>query len=137
MASDLSTVQIPVANVVQGSSAAIPLNPQSGGGSALPQAGSAAGAAAASGFNPGKAASTDPAAAHSATDAQTLVDQLNKHLNDSGRPDQFRVAPASDGKIIQQINPSTGEIVGQFSASEFPTLARSVGASGLLFDSRA
>ncbi len=134
MASDLSTVQTPVANVVQGSSAAIPLYPQSGGGSALPQTGSPAASASATSE---KAASTVPAAVHETADSQTLVDQLNKHLNDSGRPDQFRVAPASDGKIIQQINPSTGEIVGQFSASEFPALARSVGASGLLFDSRA
>lgn len=134
MASDLSTVQTPVANVVQGSSAAIPLNPQSGGGSALPQTASPAASASAS---PGKVASPVPTAVHESADSQTLVDQLNKHLNDSGRPDQFRVAPASDGKIIQQINPSTGGIVGQFSASEFPALARSVGASGLLFDSRA
>ena len=100
----------------------------------MPQTGSPAASASA---NPGKAPGIAPAAVHATVDAQTLVDQLNKHLNDSGRPDQFRMAPSSDGKIIQQVNPSTGEIVGQFSASEFPALARSVGASGLLFDSRA
>jgi len=39
--------------------------------------------------------------------------------------------------LIQQINPSNGEVVGQFSVDEFPALARSVGATGLIVDSRA
>jgi hypothetical protein len=66
-----------------------------------------------------------------------LVVQLNKHLNDSGRPDQFRVDPGSD-KVIQQINPANGEVVGEFLISEFPALARSVGVTGGgLVDSRA
>jgi len=63
-----------------------------------------------------------------------LVEQLNKFLNDSGRPDQFRLDPASGGKLIQQINPATGAVVGEFSATEFPALARGVGVSGLLVD---
>jgi hypothetical protein len=39
--------------------------------------------------------------------------------------------------MIQEINPSTGAVIGQFAASEFPALARSVGASGLLIDNLA
>jgi hypothetical protein len=39
--------------------------------------------------------------------------------------------------LIQQINPANGEVIGEFSVSEFPALARSVGASGLMVDSRA
>jgi hypothetical protein len=66
---------------------------------------------------------------------QALVDQLNKHLNDSGLADQFRLDPA--GKVIQQINPATGAVVAELPASEFPALARTVGASGLLLDSLA
>ena len=62
--------------------------------------------------------------------------QLNKYLNDSGRPDEFRVDPAS-GKLIQQVNPANGAVLGEFSVDEFPALARSVGASGLLIDSLA
>jgi uncharacterized FlaG/YvyC family protein len=96
---------------------------------------------------PGKsaAAGTKQAAGTSGTDGQTsgaradvhnLVAQLNKVLNDSGRPDQFRVDPQS-GATIQEVNPANGEVIAQFAASEFPALARSVGASGLLFDSRA
>jgi len=66
------------------------------------------------------------------------VAQLNKHLNDSGRPDQFRVDPSSGNKVIQQINPANGEVVGEFLISEFPALARSVGVTGgALVDSRA
>ena len=42
------------------------------------------------------------------TDPRSLVQNLNKFLNDSGRPDQFRLDPASGGKLIQQINPATG-----------------------------
>ena len=71
------------------------------------------------------------------TDPRSLVQNLNKFLNDSGRPDQFRLDPASGGKLIQQINPATGAVIGEFSATEFPALARSVGVAGLLVDSLA
>jgi hypothetical protein len=69
-------------------------------------------------------------------DLQALTAQLNKHLNDSGRPDQYRVDPQL-ATMIQEVNPATGAVIGEFSASEFPALARSVGASGLLVDSLA
>jgi hypothetical protein len=47
------------------------------------------------------------------------------------------VDPGSD-KVIQQINPANGEVVGEFLISEFPALARSVGVTGGgLVDSRA
>jgi len=79
-----------------------------------------------------------PAKPSAATSTQALVAQLNKHLNDSGRPDQYRLDPSSGGKVIQQINPATGNVIGEFLVSEFPALARSVGVSGGGFiDSRA
>jgi hypothetical protein len=62
---------------------------------------------------------------------------LNKFLNDSGKPYQYRVAPQSDNKLIQEINPANGEVLGEFSASEFPILAASAGVSGLLFNGHA
>jgi hypothetical protein len=46
------------------------------------------------------------------------------------------VDPDSD-KYIQQVNPATGVVVAEYLASEFPALARSVGASGLLVDETA
>ena len=68
---------------------------------------------------------------------QARVALLNKYLNDSGKPDQFRVDPSSDDKLIQQVNPATGEVIGEFPATEFAALARSVGISGVLIDSHA
>jgi len=68
---------------------------------------------------------------------QALVDLLNKHLNDSGRPAQYRVDPSSADRLIQEINPANGDVVGEFSVTEFPALARSLGVSGLLIDALA
>ena len=79
-----------------------------------------------------------PAHVNQTPTTEELVAQLNKHLNDSGRPDQYRVDPSSDNKVIQQINPASGAVIGEFLVSEFPALARSVGVSGgALLDSRA
>jgi len=72
----------------------------------------------------------------SQADTRTLVAQLNKHLNDSGLPDQYRVDPQSSS-MIQEVNPANGAVIGEFSAAEFPSLARSAGAIGLLVDSLA
>lgn len=138
MASETSTVLTPVVNLVQGSGDIRPANLPSGSGNSLPERGNPAGIVGPASRAAGeRAANAAAAKAQAATDAQSLVNLLNKNLNDSGRPDLFRVAPQSDGKLIQQINPANGEVVGEFSASEFPALARSVGASGALVDSRA
>jgi hypothetical protein len=91
--------------------------------------------AAAAGALAAKPAATPPATRTASP--QTLVDQLNKYLNDSGRADEYRVDPGSSGKLIQQINPANGEVIGEFSVDEFPSLARGLGASGLLINSRA
>ena len=78
-----------------------------------------------------------PAAPAAAPSLEAQVQLLNKYLNNSGKPDQFRVAPDSDDKLIQQVNPANGEVVAEFPASEFAALARSVGISGVIVDSRA
>jgi hypothetical protein len=127
MATDGNPGQISAASLVQGSQAATSVTIPSGSGKALPPTGKTATLAA-------SGAAAKLAAARAAP--QTLVDQLNKYLNDSGRPDEFRVDPAS-GKLIQQVNPANGAVLGEFSVDEFPALARSVGASGLLIDSLA
>ncbi|MEP6885707.1 MAG: hypothetical protein ABJC66_13250 [Gammaproteobacteria bacterium] len=125
MASDGNPVKIPAASLVHGSQAQIPVSNHERGGKTLPLG--------------GKPAATHQAAAKptNAASVEALIAQLNKHLNDSGRPNEFRLDPNSDNKLIQQINPATGEVVGEFLASEFPALARSVGVSGVLVDSRA
>jgi hypothetical protein len=124
MASDGNPVKIPVASLVHGSQAHISVSIQERSGKSLPPSGKTAAAHAAP-------------AASSAPSVEALVAQLNKHLNDSGYPNQYRVDPNSSGKRIQQINPASGEVVGEFEISEFPALARSVGVSGALVDSRA
>lgn len=141
MPSDGNPGQIPSSSLLQGSQAASSINSQPGG-KRLPQGGNGAAAPAAA-PNPVQVAAKAPAAAKAPqppprpADPQSLVNFLNTHLNDSGRPDQYRVDPASANKLIQQINPANGEVVGEFSVDEFPALARSIGASGLIVDSLA
>lgn len=129
MASDGNSGPIPATSLVQGSQAPIAVSPASStvspaSGKPLPP----------SGKNVPQPAA--PSRAAPRTDSQALVDLLNKNLNDSGQPDQFRVDPASN-ELIQQINPANGAVVGQFSIEEFPALARSIGASGGIVDDRA
>jgi hypothetical protein len=116
MASDGQPVKIPAVSLVHGSQAPTVAIQQSG--NVLPRGG-------------GRAA--PPAA----TQLRAQVQLLNKYLNDSGKPDQFRVDPSSDDKLIQQVNPATGEVIAEFPASEFAALARSVGISGVILDKRA
>ncbi len=142
MASDGVAAKIPVTSLVQGSQAPTAARVQDVSGKVLPPSGNAlaalpADASAPAKLNENTVSTTNNAPSVSTTDAQTLVAQLNKALNDSGRPDQYRVDPSSDDKMIQQINPANGAVVGEFLATEFPALARSVGVSGVLFDSHA
>jgi hypothetical protein len=125
MASDGQPVKIPVVSLVHGSQAPTTVNNQSGG-KPLPPSGKAA---------TGVAAHKPQAPAK--LDVQSQVNLLNKYLNDSGKPDQFRVAPSSDNKLIQEINPANGEVIAEYSATEFAALARSVGISGALVDDHA
>jgi hypothetical protein len=85
----------------------------------------------------GNPAAPGQAAVPAKPNLRAQVALLNKNLNDSGKPIQFRVAPASDDKLIQEINPANGEVVAEFAASEFAELARSLGISGVLVDRHA
>jgi hypothetical protein len=121
MASDGNPVQIPATSLVHGSRAptTVVVEKPSGNTLSVPPSGK----------------SLPPTAAP--PDIQAQVNLLNKYLNDSGRPAQFRVDPTSDNKLIQEINPATGEVIAEYSVIEFPGLARSVGVSGVLVDDRA
>jgi len=164
MASDASPVQTSATHLVQGRQAPqVAQVQQDTSGKSLPPGGRVAALASASSAqntndgdgikaNSGSAlqsdsksrSTSDPASKNEtvsagptrATPVQQLVTQLNKTLNDSGRPDQYRVDPQS-ANMIQEVNPANGAVIGQFSADEFPALARSVGATGLLIDSLA
>ena len=117
MASDGQPVKIPAVSLVHGSQAPTTVVVQKSG-NVLPPSGR-------------------PAAAPAAPDLQAQVQLLNNYLNNSGKHDQFRVAPDSDDKLIQQVNPANGEVLAEFPASEFAALARSVGISGVVVDKRA
>ena len=133
MASDGNPVVKPVVSLVHGSQAPTTVIVQPTSGKSLPPSGKAAAAqAAARTAAAGKSGATD-----SPTDIQAQIALLNKYLNDSGRPDQYRVDPSSNDKLIQQINPATGAVIGEFSAAEFPALARSVGFPGGIVDDHA
>ena len=129
MASDAVPGSIPV-GLVHGSQAPKSTTVPSVGGTSLPRGGKAAAVLAVGG-------NAQNATAGNKAGIQALVAQLNKYLNDSGRPAQFRVDPESRGKTIQEVNPATGDVIGEFSAEEFPELARSVGVSGVVVNSRA
>ena len=120
MASDGKTVTLPAISLVKASQAPTSVVDHPSG-KVLPQ--------------PGKPRA--PAAASAASHIRAQVALLNKYLNDSGKPDQFRVDPSSDDKLIQQVNPATGEVIGEFPVSEFAVLARSVGVSGVVIDQHA
>jgi uncharacterized FlaG/YvyC family protein len=142
MASNADPVLIPATSPVHGSQAPTTVVVQQSSGKSLPRSGKvvAQSAAAPQAVTPQPVAAQAQTAVQSAAapdkpDLQAQVALLNKYLNDSGRPDQFRVDPSSGSKLIQQINPATGAVVGEFLASEFPALARSVGVSGVLVDS--
>jgi hypothetical protein len=148
MASDGNPGKLAVTSVIHGSQAIQPVSTQQSSGKVLPVGGKyappAPAAESVSTQAAADAATADAAvASHKApppprkTDPRSLVDLLNKNLNDSGRPDQYRLDPTSGDKVIQQINPATGAVIGEFSVDEFPALARSVGATGLLIDSLA
>src|SRR6202011_1835727 len=94
MASDGQPVKIPAVSLVQGSQAPKTVAIRSSG-------------------NPLPPSGKTPSATPAVSQLQAQVALLNKYLNDSGRPDQFRVDPASNGKLIQQINPATGAVVGE------------------------
>jgi len=126
MASDATPVQIPVTSLVHGSQAPITVPPSSG--KALPPAGNTA---------PSAAGSAKSSAANRSTDVQAQVAFLNKYLNDSGRPDQFRVDPNSDSMLIQEVNPATGAVIAEYPSVSFPALAKSLGISSAVIDEHA
>ena len=61
-------------------------------------------------------------------DLASQVAVVNKYLNDSGRAATFRAS--SNDKVIEEVNPATGEVIAQYSATVFAALARSVGITG-------
>jgi uncharacterized FlaG/YvyC family protein len=78
-----------------------------------------------------------PPPAKPAPDLHALVAQLNKHAQNSGRPNQYRLSSSAGHSVIQEVNPDTGKVLSEIPASEFRALAQSLGISGLLVDAHA
>jgi hypothetical protein len=128
MASVDNTVKIPVISLVHGSQAPTRDVPQQSSGKSVPLPGNTASAS---------AASAKSTASNRSTDLQAQVAFLNRYLNDSGRPDQFRVDPDSNSTLIQEVNPASGAVIAEYPAISFPELARSLGISRALIDDHA
>jgi hypothetical protein len=129
MASDANPVLIPATSLVHGSQAPVRVTSSPSGGQLMPPAGH--------GVGPPATAGAKPAPASRVADVQAQVAFLNQSLNDSGKPDQFRVAPNSDSMLIQEVNPATGQVIGEYPAIAFPALAKSLGISSALIDEHA
>jgi hypothetical protein len=123
MASDGQPVKIPVTSLVHGSQAPTTATVPQVSGKSLPPTGKTA----------AETVTAKSSAANRSTDVQAQVAFLNKYLNDSGRPDQFRADP-NTATLIQELNPATGEVIAEYSALSFPELAKSVGISSALID---
>jgi uncharacterized FlaG/YvyC family protein len=139
MTSDVPSVQISTTSLVQGSHAPTTVLVQKSGNT-LPQDGKVAATPPAAQAN--VAPQQQPPAAPSPTQQQAdkaalaaHIAALNKFLNDSGRPAQFRAS--SNNKNIEEVNPANGEVVAEYPAEEFAELARSVGISGAVINERA
>jgi hypothetical protein len=138
MASDGQPVKISAVSLVHGSQAPTTVKVQQSGKTLPPIGKAATSAAAVKVSTAAKAPAQHEAPAPlRRSDAQAQVNFLNKYLNDSGRPAQFRVDPTSGNKVIQEINPANGEVIAEYSATEFAALARSVGISGAIVDHHA
>lgn len=131
-----STPPLPGATSATGNYSAAANQAASASSGAASSAAAYAAASSSTGSSSATSSATSKTPVAQSSDPQSLVQDLNKFLNQSGRPDQFRLDPA-DGNLIQQINPTNGVVIGQFSVLEFPALARSVGVTGLLINSHA
>jgi hypothetical protein len=123
MASGSDPVRIPVANSVHGGPTQT-VNRVSG--NELPSGGHA---------TPGAPRAEVPVRA-SKPSLRDQVALLNKFLNDSGKPDQFRIDPRSP-TLIQEVNPANGEVIAEYPAVAFPALARSLGLTRGVIDEHA
>ena len=133
MASDGETVQITSAALVQASQVPLVAPVKALSGKTLPPSGNGNPKSVPAVNEPAPAAKPAPTPAGGDVASQVAV--LNKYLNDSGRPDQFRAS--ADLKSIQEINPATGAVIAEYPSIVFPALARSVGVSGALVDKLA
>ncbi len=70
-------------------------------------------------------------------DLAALAERVGKFLRESGRAIAFRVESAGGKTVIHEIDPDTGEVIAQITSDDLMSLAKGLGLSGTLVNSRA
>jgi uncharacterized FlaG/YvyC family protein len=73
----------------------------------------------------------------SRADLAALADRIGQQLRESGRAISFRVTNSGGRTVIHEINPDTGEVIAEITSDQLMSLARGLGFSGSLVNSRA
>ena len=73
----------------------------------------------------------------SEADLAALAERVGQFLRESGRAIAFRVESAGGKTVIHEIDPDTGEIIAQITSDNLMSLAKGLGLSGTLVNSRA
>lgn len=78
-----------------------------------------------------------PEQASSKQDLTALAERLGRYLRESGRPISFKVQSEGGRTVVQEIDPDSGEIIAEITPENLMSLARGLGLSGTLVNSRA
>jgi flagellar protein FlaG len=70
-------------------------------------------------------------------DLAALAERLGQYLRESGRAIAFRVENSSGRTVIHEIDPDTGEVIAEITSDDLMSLAKGLGLSGTLVNSRA
>ena len=73
----------------------------------------------------------------SEADVAALAERVGQFLRESGRAIAFRVESAGGRTVIHEIDPDTGEILAEITSDNLMSLAKGLGLSGTLVNSRA
>jgi len=69
-------------------------------------------------------------------DLAALAEKLGQHFSESGRALSFRVSNSGGKTVIHEVNPDTGEVIAEITSDQLMSLARGLGFSGTLVNSR-
>ena len=72
-----------------------------------------------------------------ATDLAALAERVGQYLRESGRAIAFKVESAAGRTVIHEIDPDTGEVIAEITSDDLMSLAKGLGLSGTLVNSRA
>ena len=73
----------------------------------------------------------------SEADLAALAERVGQFLRESGRAIAFRVESAAGKTVIHEIDPDTGEVIAEITSDDLMSLAKGLGLSGTLVNSRA